>query len=178
MNIYIFQPFQPNLFFRRWSISVREHLSHLKFIVTFFVGNTALLRTNHSEHHDSSCCLFLPLSVQRRKNVKAWHLTMVMCSGLRRGRWTTSLFWKEKEAEGLWRWGWTPQRWGCQSGLEDIYWPWACPWLLAAMFSAPQLCPPRMLCIHALSLAERFRKVLTDTLPFIFTHHGEHSHKK
>lgn len=121
--------------------SEREHLLHLKFIVTFFVRNTALLRTNHSEHHEGSFCLFFPLSMQRRKNVKAWHLTTVMCRCLRRGRQTTSPFWKEKEAEDLLGWGWTLQRWGRQSGLEDIYWPWACSWLLAAMLSAPQLCP-------------------------------------
>lgn len=70
-------------------LSEREHLLHLKFIATFFVGNTALLRTNHFEHRARSFCLFLPLSMQR-KDVKVWQPAMAMRSGLRRGRETVS----------------------------------------------------------------------------------------
>lgn len=62
---------------------------HLKFIATFFMGNAALLRTNHSEHRARSFCLFLPLPMQKVA-VKSWHPTLATCSGLRRVRQTTS----------------------------------------------------------------------------------------
>lgn len=50
---------------------------HLKFIDTFFVGNTALLREKHIDHHARSFCLFLPHSV-RRKDEKEWHPAMAV----------------------------------------------------------------------------------------------------
>lgn len=41
-------------------LNEREHLLHLKFIATFFAGNTTLLRTNHPKQRVKPFCIFYP----------------------------------------------------------------------------------------------------------------------
>jgi len=54
------------------------------------------------------------------------------------------------------------------AGMRILAWVWG--HLLTLSMPMPSL-----LCTHALSQAERLRKVLTDTPSFVFTHHKEHS---
>lgn len=64
----------------------------------FFVRNTTLLRTKHSEHHAWSFYLFLPGSVER-KDGKEWHPSMAMHRELRKGRWKIPPSWRVKACE-------------------------------------------------------------------------------